>query len=169
MASVEGCVGTFNKSLGKLSKGELSTSYSGPEVVPTIEQFQPVQSGIFDMLFTIGAYHLGTTAIGAAVDAIDSDPVKRRQHGIFDYVDRHYNKLGVKVIAIIFKKRCQLAGLDEKQFGSRSLRSGFVTECINQGIGLHEIRKLTNHSSFKSLEDYAIGVSVTDSPAAKII
>ena len=69
----------------------------------------------------------------------------------------------------IFKKRCQMAGLDETQFGSRSLRSGFVTECINQGIGLHEIKKLTNHASFKSLEDYAIGVSVTESPAAKLI
>jgi len=62
-----------------------------------------------------------------------------------------------------------MAGLDETQFGSRSLRSGFVTECINQGIGLHEIKKLTNHASFKSLEDYAIGVSVTESPAAKLI
>jgi site-specific recombinase XerD len=69
----------------------------------------------------------------------------------------------------IFKKRFKLAGLDEKDFGSRSLRSGFVTECINQGVGLHEIKKLTNHASFKSLEDYAIGVSVEDSPAAKIL
>jgi len=57
----------------------------------------------------------------------------------------------------------------KEALSSRSLRSGFVTECLNQGnIGLHEIRKLTNHSSFKSLEDYAIGVSTLDSPAAKI-
>jgi len=69
----------------------------------------------------------------------------------------------------IFKKRCQMAGLDEEALSSRSLRSGFVTESINQGIGLHEIKKLTNHASFKTLEDYAIGVSVIDSPAAKLI
>ena len=72
-------------------------------------------------------------------------------------------------IGHIFKKRCKVAGLDEDAFSSRSCRSGFVTECLNQGnIGLHEIKKLTNHSSFSSLEDYAIGVSIVDSPAAKI-
>ena len=90
---------------------------------------------------------------------------------LFRYISRHgtiHDGLSGIGIHQIFKKRCQLAGLDEKLFGSRSLRSGFVTECINQGIGLHEIKKLTNHASFKSLEDYAIGVSVEDSPAAKL-
>ncbi|MBT4091153.1 MAG: tyrosine-type recombinase/integrase [Deltaproteobacteria bacterium] len=79
---------------------------------------------------------------------------------------------GLSAIGIqhIFKHRCKLAGLDEEAMSSRSLRSGFVTECLNQGnIGLHEIRKLTNHSSFKSLEAYAIGVNCEDSPAAKIL
>jgi len=91
---------------------------------------------------------------------------------LFRNISRHgtvHDGLSGIGIHQIVKKRCQMAGLDEKLFGSRSLRSGFVTECINQGIGLHEIKKLTNHSSFKSLEDYAIGVSVIDSPAAKIL
>ncbi len=90
---------------------------------------------------------------------------------LFRYISRHgtvHDGLSGIGIHQIFKRRCKMAGLDEKLFGSRSLRSGFVTECINQGIGLHEIKKLTNHVSFKSLEDYAIGVSVEDSPAAKI-
>ena len=90
---------------------------------------------------------------------------------LFRYISRHgtvHDGLSGIGIHQIFKRRCKLAGVDEKLVGSRSLRSGFVTECINQGIGLHEIKKLTNHSSFKSLEDYAIGVSVEDSPAAKI-
>jgi len=69
----------------------------------------------------------------------------------------------------IMKKRFQLAGLDYKQYGSRSLRSGFVTESMNQGIALHEIKKMTNHASFKSLEDYAIGVNTIHSPCADLI
>ncbi len=78
------------------------------------------------------------------------------------------DKLSGIGIQHIFKKRCRMAGLDEDALSSRSLRSGLVTESINQGVGLHEICKLTNHSSFKSLEDYAIGVSVIDNPAAKL-
>jgi len=101
MAFVEGSLKGFYSNLERLSGGTLSTSYSGPDVVPTVEQFQPVQSGVFDLLFTIGPYHMGTTAIGAVVDTIDPDPVKRRQHGIFRFIDEHYNTLGMKVIAII--------------------------------------------------------------------
>ena len=101
MAFVEGCIGAFNSNLTKESKGKLKTRYSGPDVIPTVEQFQPLQSGVFDLLFTIGAYHLGTTAIGAVVDTMNSDPAKRRQHGILKYIDQHYQKYGVKVVAII--------------------------------------------------------------------
>ena len=60
----------------------------------------------------------------------------------------------------VFKRVCKDAGLDEEAQSSRSLRSGFVTECLNQSKPLHTIKALTGHSSFKSLEDYAIGVSV---------
>jgi len=91
---------------------------------------------------------------------------------LFRNISKHGSILdGLSAIGIqhVFKNRCKLAGLDEEALSSRSLRSGFVTECLNQGnIGLHEIKKLTNHASFKSLEDYAIGVSAIDSPAAKI-
>jgi site-specific recombinase XerD len=69
----------------------------------------------------------------------------------------------------IMKKRFKLAGLDYEKYGSRSLRSGFVTESMNQGIALHEIKKMTNHASFKSLEDYAIGQNSIHSPCADLI
>jgi TRAP-type transport system periplasmic protein len=52
------------------------------------------------LLFTHPAYHSGTTAIGLSMDAIEPDPAKRRSSGVFEYVDKHYNKLGLKVIAI---------------------------------------------------------------------
>jgi site-specific recombinase XerD len=82
---------------------------------------------------------------------------------LFRNISKHGSILdGLSSIGIqhVFKKRCKLAGLDEEAMSSRSLRSGFVTECLNQSKPLHTIKALTGHSSFKSLEDYAIGVSV---------
>jgi site-specific recombinase XerD len=74
---------------------------------------------------------------------------------------------GLSAIGIqhVFKRVCKDAGLDEEAFSSRSCRSGFVTECLNQSKPLHTIKALTGHSSFKSLEDYAIGVSVFNDAA----
>lgn len=86
--------------LQKSSNGQLTARLSGPEVVPFADQFQPVAAGALDLLFTHPAYHSGTTAIGLSMDAIAPDPAKRRTSGVFDFVDRHYNKLGMKVIAI---------------------------------------------------------------------
>jgi integrase len=82
---------------------------------------------------------------------------------LFRNISKHGSILdGLSAIGIqhVFKNRCKLVGLDEEAMSSRSLRSGFVTECLNQSKSLHTIKALTGHSSFKSLEDYAIGVSV---------
>lgn len=79
---------------------QLTSRLSGPEVVPFAEQFQPAAAGAFDLLFTHPAYHSGTTAIGLSMDAIAPDPAKRRSSGVFDFVDKHYNKQGLKVVAI---------------------------------------------------------------------
>ncbi len=81
------------------SKGDLTIAFNGPDTVPTFEQLQPVQAGVFDLLFTHPAYHSGTTAVGLSIDAIDVDPVKRREIGVFDYIDQHYQKLGMKLLS----------------------------------------------------------------------
>ncbi len=82
------------------SGGAITSRLSGPEVVPFADQFQPAAAGAFDMLYTHGAYHSGTTAIGLAIDAVAPDPAKRRSSGVFDFIDRHYNALGLKLLAI---------------------------------------------------------------------
>ncbi len=96
----EGCLGTFEANLTSISNGKLKLNVSGPDVVSTNEQFQPLQAGVFDILYTHAAYHLGVTAIGAAIEAVDPDPVKRRESGIIDYVDQKYHKFGVKLVAV---------------------------------------------------------------------
>ena len=97
----EGCLGIFSENLKEISGGKLVLQVSGPDVVPTNEQFQPVQAGVFDMLFTHPAYHLGATAMGASIEAVDPDPVKRRETGIIDYADKHYNQIGIKLVAVL--------------------------------------------------------------------
>ena len=90
---------------------------------------------------------------------------------IFRNISKHATiQDGLSAIGIqqVFKRRCKMAGLDEEAMSSRSLRSGFVTECLNQSKSLHDIKSMTGHASFKSLEDYAINVSAIN-PAADIL
>lgn len=90
---------SFIEMVEKLSEGSVQIDMQGPDVVPPFEQLQPVQAGVFDLLFTHPAYHSGTTAVGLSIDAIDVDPVKRRDEGIIDYIDAHYQELGLKLIS----------------------------------------------------------------------
>lgn len=91
----------FIKMLPEQSKGRLTISRSGPEAVPSFEQLQPTAAGVFQLLITHGAYHYGTTGIGVALDAVKGDPTQRRQTGVWDLADKHYQKHGLKAIAMI--------------------------------------------------------------------
>lgn len=89
----------FVEKVQAATNGEITITMSGPDTVPTFEQFEPVQAGVFDLLFTHPAYHSGTTAVGLSIDAIAVDPEKRREAGVIDYIDQHYQGLGMKLIA----------------------------------------------------------------------
>lgn len=90
----------FMENVTKATGGALTFKFNGPETVPVFEQFQPASAGAFDLLFTHPAYHSGTTTVGLATDAIDYDPVKRRESGVWAFVDAHYQKAGLKLIAL---------------------------------------------------------------------
>jgi TRAP-type mannitol/chloroaromatic compound transport system substrate-binding protein len=72
--------------------GKVKITLNGPETVPPFQQIQPVSAGAFDMLYTHGAYHGGSKGLALAADAIDLDPYKRREAGIFDFIDKYYQK-----------------------------------------------------------------------------
>ena len=57
--------------------GAVTLSFTGPDAVPPLEQVEPVQAGVFDVLFTHPAYHAGATALPLSIDAIAPDPAKR--------------------------------------------------------------------------------------------
>lgn len=95
-----GATNNFIKNLETLSGGKMKISSFGPDVVPTFEQFQPVQTGIFDLSFTHATYHAGTIGVGVGMDATTTDPTMRREKGLFAALDKEYNKLGVKLVSL---------------------------------------------------------------------
>ncbi|RIY41230.1 TRAP transporter substrate-binding protein DctP [Neopusillimonas maritima] len=93
-------VGQFVEKLKEKSNGDLSVQVRGPETVPPFEQLQPVAGGLFDMLFTHGAYHLGETGMAFGLDAVKDDPIARRESGIYELIDKHYQSRGLKLIGV---------------------------------------------------------------------
>jgi TRAP-type mannitol/chloroaromatic compound transport system substrate-binding protein len=90
----------YAKNVEAASHGNIKFILSGPETVPPFEQLQPVVSGAFQMLFTHGIYHYGTTGISVGLDAVRGTIEQRRASGLFEALDQDYQKLGVKVIAV---------------------------------------------------------------------
>ncbi len=90
----------FAELVAEESDGAVTISFTGPDAVPPLEQFEPTQAGVFDILFAHPAYHAGTTPVGLAIDAIAADPAARREAGVIDYIDAHYQETqGMKLIA----------------------------------------------------------------------
>ena len=90
----------FADAVSEATGGDVTIAFTGPDAVPPLEQLEPVQAGVFDLLFTHPAYHAGTTTVGLAIDAIGTDPAKRREAGgVIDTIDAHYRMLGLKLIA----------------------------------------------------------------------
>lgn len=82
------------------SNSEITIQLDGPGVVAPFEQIEPTQAGVYDMLYSHGAYHTGTTGVGVAFQAVSVNPDAVRDSGLWDRVDQHYNEIGLKLIAI---------------------------------------------------------------------
>ena len=82
----------FKKNVEAISGGKIKVEISGPEVVPPFQQLQPVSAGVFDVLYTHGAYHAGAKGLALAADAINIDVQKRRDSGVWRYIDEFYQK-----------------------------------------------------------------------------
>ena len=52
------------------------------------------------MLFTHGIYHYGTTGLAIGLDAVRGTIEERRASGLFEALDKHYQKIGLKVVAV---------------------------------------------------------------------
>lgn len=92
--------GRFVDQLKRSSNSRITVRVIGPEAIPPFEQLQPTSAGLVDILFTHGAYHIGESGIGMALNAIESDPQALRKSGIWQAVDEHYRGLGLKLLAL---------------------------------------------------------------------
>ena len=90
----------FVKNLEAIAGDKITLQRLGPDAFPPLEQFEPLQQGLVDMVYTHPAYHAGATPIGITVDAISVDPAKFRSTGLFDLYDEHYKEFGLKVLMI---------------------------------------------------------------------
>jgi len=91
----------FVKNVEKVGGKAVTITISGPEVVPPFEQLQPVKSGVFDMLFTHGVYHVGSKGLAATLDAMEPDPIRQRSSGAWQFVDEYYQKQhGLKLVSL---------------------------------------------------------------------
>ncbi|MBM3573307.1 MAG: C4-dicarboxylate ABC transporter substrate-binding protein [Alphaproteobacteria bacterium] len=90
----------FTKGVETATKGSIKFIISGPETVPPFEQLQPATTGVFQMLFTHGIYHYGTTGMAVPLDATRGTIEQRRNSGLYEVIDRHYQKLGLKLVAL---------------------------------------------------------------------
>jgi TRAP-type C4-dicarboxylate transport system substrate-binding protein len=91
----------FAETIEQKSGNKVKFRISGPEVVNAFQQFQPASSGAFDMLFSVQPYHVGTTSVSFGIYAVDPDPAKFRDAGVFDYLAKEYERFNLKMLAII--------------------------------------------------------------------
>ena len=86
--------------------GRLKIEYvGGPEVFPAFEQLDPVKRGVIDSINPPAAYLTGVLPEFHAVDLLfdASDPVKAREIGLFDRLDRiSREKAGVTLLGATF-------------------------------------------------------------------
>jgi TRAP-type C4-dicarboxylate transport system substrate-binding protein len=95
---------TYLKNVEAASKGDLKFNLSGPETVSPFEQLQPAGSGVFQLLFTHSAYHIGTTPYLIPIDALHGDSKAVLNSGIYDLIDNHYKKFGLKLVFLVKPK-----------------------------------------------------------------
>jgi len=79
--------------------GEITIQKFDNGVVPPFEQLEPVMSGVFDLHYTNPSYHAGDTVVGQVMDTVVADAEKRHSSGIWDMVDKAYQKRNLKMIA----------------------------------------------------------------------
>ena len=122
------------------SRGALRVRLYGPDVVAPFYQLEPVQAGVFDLLYGGPAYHAGDVPAAVALGGIRGGYDARREHGIWRQIDRIYQAVDLRLLAL-------------PQLGSRSaqliLTRPFDSEQLLRGLKIrstltyrHIVRRL---------------------------
>jgi TRAP-type C4-dicarboxylate transport system substrate-binding protein len=91
----------FVDKINEAGKGVIQVKYiGGPEVTPAAKAAPALQRGVFDMLHSPAAYHVGIVPHGLAMMATNRTPAEIRANGGFDLLAPVWEKkLNAKIIA----------------------------------------------------------------------
>jgi TRAP-type C4-dicarboxylate transport system substrate-binding protein len=87
------------KVIEETTGGEIKVTRFDNSVVPPFQQLEPVASGVFDLHYTNPAYHAGDTMIGQIMDTVVADAARRHDSGVWDLIDKAYQKRNLKMLA----------------------------------------------------------------------
>lgn len=98
----------FIDRVAELSDGNVTINrVGGPEVTHSLEQFAPTQSGVYDALITVGAYHSDHTKIGLA-ENLRANYLRVADNygpavscGLFEALEAVYEPLGIQYVGAI--------------------------------------------------------------------
>ena len=107
------------------SAGRLAFRMSGPEVVPAPEQFQPVQKGAFDMLFTVQPWHINVSSASMGIYALGDLVVEEGRKAELAGHKALDDRLGQELIALA-EKGMKETTVDKAKFDA-------AREAYNQG------------------------------------
>ena len=83
------------------SGGRIKFTFSGPEVVPANQQFEPLSRGVFDVGFITPIYFIGTTGVPSAFFALPPDSGLWREKGYWAFADEELQRFGQKLLAFV--------------------------------------------------------------------
>lgn len=86
--------------LEEASGGDIAVDVFGPETIPPLEQLEPVQNGLFQVLCTYPGFHSGTTTLVTGLDSIRPEAGAFRDGGAEEVVAEHYAALGLELLSI---------------------------------------------------------------------
>lgn len=86
--------------LTEASGGEIVVQMSGPETIPPLEQLEPTQNGLFQVLCTYPGFHTGSATLLAGLESIRPDAQAFRESGAIDVVRETYGALGLHAISV---------------------------------------------------------------------
>ena len=143
--------------LNKKSNGRIKASWVGPEAVSPFEQLKPLSKGLFDIVFTHPAYHMGEVAIGVAMDLFPASPKERFDAGFYSIIDKGYEKYNAKVLAniagkgvgyhLMLKDKC----INKADFSGLKLRTTPSYDPLAKGLGAATV-KVSGGEIYSALE-----------------
>ena len=86
--------------LDEVSGGAISVQTFGPETIPPLQQLEPVQNGLFQILCTYPGFHTGAATLLTGLESMRPDVGGFRASGARAVIDAVYADLGLQVVSV---------------------------------------------------------------------